>query len=259
MASAPYGQSEIVSPEAEAGEIRNKLLVCITSIYFTCILTLIQLEIDGWNLQTNTLKIMIFILIIPILIFVIVIIRYNTVDSTILQVFIIASGAAIPIPGSPAIPMSQLGRIDHSLNRPNLHTLLNTEETADEVIELNTTLITYSSAENTEILPTDCPICLEEMFSAIPGEIPGSIPPSGTATECIKVCGPLGGREGNTEPGVNHIFHKDCFKKYLISSHIQQYENIYRNNRASQIIPVSGQEIKWLCPICKRDITNSLE
>tara|TARA_Y100000389_G_scaffold23589_1_gene20236 strand:+ start:1316 stop:2062 length:747 start_codon:yes stop_codon:yes gene_type:complete len=248
MASAPYGQSEIVSPEAEAGEIRNKLLVCITSIYFTCILTLIQLEIDGWNLQTNTLKIMIFILIIPILIFVIVIIRYNTVDSTILQVFIIASGTSIP--------MSPVRHIHHSLDRPNLHTILDTENTADEVIELNTTLITHSYVENTDLPSTDCPICLEEMFSC---EIPGSIVHASTATECIKVCGPRGGQEGNTEPGVNHIFHKDCFKKYLISSYIQQYESIYRNNRASPILPVTGQEIKWLCPICKRDITNSLE
>lgn len=248
MASAPYGQSEIVSPEAHAewSEIKNKLLVCITIMYFTSILTLIQLKIDGWNLQTNTLKIMIFILIIPILIFVIVIIRYNTVDSTILQVFIIASGTSIP--------MSPVRHIHHSLDRPNLHTILDTENTADEVIELNTTLITHSYVEN-----TDCPICLEEMFSGLPGEIPGSILHAGTATECIKVCGPRAGLEGNTEPGVNHIFHKDCFKKYLISSYIQQYESIYRNNRASPILPVTGQEIKWLCPICKRDITNSLE
>lgn len=240
-------ESDTTRASESISSMESKLLICSITVYFTCILTFIQIE--GWNLQTN--KIIIFILIIPILIFVIVIIRYNTVDSTILQIFIIASGTTIPV-----LPVRP---IHHSLDRPNLHSLLNTEETADEVIELNTTLITYSSAENTELTPTDCPICLEEMFSAIPGEIPGSIPPSGTATECIKVCGPHGGHEGNTEPGVNHIFHKDCFKKYLISSHIQQYENIYRNNRASQIIPVSGQEIKWLCPICKRNITNSLE
>lgn len=256
MASAlAPSQGEILSapPEEadEPSEINNKFILCIISVYFTCILTLIQLEIDGWNLQKNPFKIIMFILIIPILIFIIVIIRYNTEDNTILQVFII-----------PLVPESQRGwRRSVYQDIPNLHTFLNTENTADEVIELNTTLVTCSSLENTCLSPgttTECPICLEEMFYVFPPtvEVPGT--PVAPVAECIKVCGPEQVDDGSQiEPGINHIFHKDCFKNYLISSYIQQYESIYRNNRGSEI--VTGQEIKWLCPICKRDITNSLE